>query len=63
MFIFTDFVGPQLKESFEHYKRLKATKRKERNDRYRASRLYIKVKVKINKNLKNMMLSDKEIIG
>ena len=62
MFIFTDFVGTQLKESFEHYKRLKATTRKERNDRYRASRSY-KVKVKTNKNLNNMMLSDKEIIG
>ena len=42
MFIFTDFVGSQLKESFEHYmyKRLKLQKRKERNDRYSASRFY-----------------------
>ena len=62
MFIFTDFVGSQLKESFEHYKRLKLQKRKVRNDRYYASRFY-KVKVKTNNNLKNMMLSDKEIEG
>ena len=40
MFIFTDFVGSQLKESFEHYKRLKLQKRKLRNDRYYASRFY-----------------------
>ena len=40
MFIFTDFVGSQLKESFEHYKRLKLQKRKVRNDRYYASRFY-----------------------
>ena len=39
MFIFTDFVGSQLKESFEHYKRL-MQKRKVRNDRYYASRFY-----------------------
>ena len=36
MFIFTDFVGSQLKELFEHYKRL-MQKRKVRNDRYYAS--------------------------
>ena len=39
MFIFTDFVGSQLKESFEHYKRF-MQKRKVRNDRYYASRFY-----------------------
>ena len=39
MFIFTGFVGSQLKESFEHYKRL-MQKRKVRNDRYYASRFY-----------------------
>ena len=39
MVIFTDFVGSQLKESFEHYKRL-MQKRKVRNDRYYASRFY-----------------------
>ena len=38
MFIFTDFVGLQLKESFEYYKPLKAAKRKERNERYYASK-------------------------
>ena len=40
MFIFTDFVGSQLKESIEHYKRLKLQNRKVRNDRYHASRFY-----------------------
>ena len=30
MFIFTDFVRSQLKESFEHYKPLKAAKRKKK---------------------------------
>ena len=40
MFLFTDFVGSQLKESFEHYKRLKLQKAKVRNDRYYASRFY-----------------------
>ena len=35
---FADFVGLQLKESFQHYKRLKAAKRKDRNTRYYASR-------------------------
>ena len=59
MFILTDFVGSQLKESFDHYKRLKLQKRKVRNDRYYASRFY-KSQVKTNKN---MMLSDKEIEG
>ena len=63
MFILIDFVGSQLKESFEHYKRFKLQKRKVRNDRYYASRFDIKVRVKTNKNLKNMMLSDKEIEG
>ena len=38
--VFTDFIGSQLKESFEHYKRLKLQKRKVRNDRYYASRFY-----------------------
>ena len=55
MFVFTDFVGSQLKESFEYYKRLKAAKRKEINDRYYASRSYK------NKDLKNMMMSGKEL--
>ena len=33
MFVFTDFVGSQLKESFEYYKRLKAAKeRREMTD-------------------------------
>ena len=40
MFIFTDFVGSQLKESFEHFKCLKLQKRIVRNDRYYASRFY-----------------------
>ena len=62
MFISTDFVGSQLKESFEHYKRLKLQKRKVRNDEIMHQN-FIKVKVKTNKNLKNMMLSDKEIEG
>ena len=40
MFIFVNFVGSQLKESLEDYKRLKLQKRKVRNDRYHASRFY-----------------------
>ena len=40
MIIFTDFVGSQLKESFEHYKSLKLQKRKVRNDKCYASRFY-----------------------
>ena len=40
MFIFTEFVGSHLKESFECYKRLKVAYRKDRNDRYYASRSY-----------------------
>ena len=62
MFIFTDFVGSQLKESFEHYKRL-MQKRKVRDDRYLICIKILQKSVKTNKNLKNMMLSDKEIEG
>ena len=64
MFIFTDFVGSQLKESFEHYKRL-MQKRKVRNDRYYASRFYKSQSQNIEnkQKSKNMMLSDKEIEG
>ena len=63
MFIFTDFVGSQLKESFEHYKRLKLQKRKVRNDRYYASRFYKSQSQNKQKSKKIMMLSDKEIEG
>ena len=35
---FANFVGLQLKESFQHFKRLKAAKRKYRNTKYYASR-------------------------
>ena len=62
MFILTDFVGSQLKESFEHYQRLKVQKRKVRNDRYYASRFY-KSQSQNKQNSQNMMLSDKEIEG
>ena len=56
MFIFTDFVGSQLKELFEYYKRLKFAKRKEKNNRYYATRSY-----KNKQRSKNMMLSGKEL--
>ena len=62
MFIFTDFVGSQLKESFAHYKRLRLqNEKKEMTDIMHQD--LIKVKFKTNKNLKNMKLSDNEIIG
>ena len=60
--IFTDFVGSQLKESFKYYKRLKAAKKeKEMRDIKRQD--LIKVKFRINKNLKNMKLPEKKIIS
>ena len=59
-FFFANFVGVQLKESFQHYK-IKGCKKKKIDIPYTIHR--DQVKVKTNKTLKNMTLLDKLTIG